>query len=75
MQQGNDAELSLKPFMPLAIQVLECSFLSGVRYVITSKGCVSDIVDYTLKKDNFLDNRVGNIDPLVGVLKPKFVMV
>ena len=50
LQQGNDAELSLKPFMPLAIQVLECSFLSGVRYVITSKGCVSDIVDYTLKK-------------------------
>ncbi|RLN22372.1 hypothetical protein C2845_PM07G32190 [Panicum miliaceum] len=29
-KQGNDAELSLKPFMPLAIRVLECSFLSGV---------------------------------------------
>ncbi|CAD6228590.1 unnamed protein product [Miscanthus lutarioriparius] len=49
VEQGNDAELSLKPFMPLAIQVLECSFLSGVR--------------------------VGNIDPLLGVLKPKFVML
>ena len=35
LQQGNDAELSLKPFMPLAIRVLECSFLSGVRYVGT----------------------------------------
>ncbi|CAO2181984.1 unnamed protein product [Urochloa humidicola] len=31
LEQGNDAELTLKPFMPLAIQVLECSFLSGVR--------------------------------------------
>ncbi|XP_039787588.1 integrator complex subunit 9 homolog [Panicum virgatum] len=31
LEQGNDAELSLKPFMPLAIRVLECSFLSGVR--------------------------------------------
>jgi integrator complex subunit 9 len=36
LQQGNGAELSLKPFMPLAIQVLECSFLSGVRYIRTS---------------------------------------
>jgi hypothetical protein len=43
LQQGNDAELSLKPFMPMAIRVLECSFLSGVRYVGTSKGCVSDM--------------------------------
>nr|CAB3479190.1 unnamed protein product [Digitaria exilis] len=49
LEQGNDAELCLKPFMPLAIQVLECSFLSGLR---TEK-----------------------IDTLLGVLKPKFVMV
>ncbi|ONM35365.1 uncharacterized protein [Zea mays] len=49
VEQGNGAELSLKPFMPLAIQVLECSFLSGVR--------------------------AGKIDPLLGVLKPKFVML
>ncbi|CAL4959860.1 unnamed protein product [Urochloa decumbens] len=31
LEQGIDAELTLKHFMPLAIQVLECSFLSGVR--------------------------------------------
>ncbi|OEL31037.1 hypothetical protein BAE44_0007944, partial [Dichanthelium oligosanthes] len=49
LEQGNDAELSLKPFMPLAIQVLECSFLSGVR--------------------------AAKIDTLLGVLKPKFVML
>ncbi|KAL6616579.1 hypothetical protein ACP70R_038849 [Stipagrostis hirtigluma subsp. patula] len=49
LEQGNDAELSLKPFMPLAIQVLECSFLSGVK--------------------------VRKIDPLLGVLKPKFVLL
>ena len=82
LQQGNDAELSLKPFMPLAIRVLECSFLSGVRYAITSKGYISDIIDYKLKninfftvKLNFLVNRVAKIDPLLGVLKPKLVLV
>ncbi|RLN04165.1 hypothetical protein C2845_PM13G19970 [Panicum miliaceum] len=31
LEQGDDAELTLKPSMPLAIQVLECSFLSRVR--------------------------------------------
>ncbi|KAG2593706.1 hypothetical protein PVAP13_5NG012585 [Panicum virgatum] len=31
LEQGNDAELSLKPFTPLVIRVLECSFLPGVR--------------------------------------------
>jgi len=82
LQQGNDAELNLKPFMPLAAQVLECSFLSGVRYAITSKGYISDIIDYKLKninfftvKLNFLVNRVAKIDPLLGVLKPKLVLV
>lgn len=49
LEQGNDAELSLKPFMPLAIQVLECSFLSGIR--------------------------ATKIDPLLRVLKPKFVLL
>ncbi|KAJ1259900.1 hypothetical protein BS78_10G191400 [Paspalum vaginatum] len=49
LEQGNDAELNLKPFMPLAAQVLECSFLSGVR--------------------------VAKIDPLLGVLKPKLVLL
>ncbi|KAG2602772.1 integrator complex subunit 9 homolog isoform X1 [Panicum virgatum] len=49
LEQGNDAELSLKPFMPLAIRVLECSFLSGVR--------------------------AAKIDTLLGMLKPKFVML
>ncbi|KAK3162792.1 hypothetical protein QOZ80_1BG0093810 [Eleusine coracana subsp. coracana] len=49
LEQGNDAELSLKPFMPLAIEVLECSFLSGVK--------------------------VGKVDPLLGLLKPKFVLL
>ncbi|XP_062207828.1 uncharacterized protein LOC133909422 isoform X2 [Phragmites australis] len=49
LEQGNDPELSLKPFMPLAIQVLECSFLSGVK--------------------------VAKVDPLLGVLKPKFVLL
>jgi integrator complex subunit 9 len=74
LQQGNGAELSLKPFMPLAIQVLECSFLSGVRYIRTSL-CFWYYRLYVEKKDNFLDNRAGKIDPLLGVLKPKFVMV
>ncbi|TVU36110.1 hypothetical protein EJB05_18026, partial [Eragrostis curvula] len=49
LEQGIDAELSLKPFMPLSIQVLECAFLSGVK--------------------------VRKIDPLLGVLKPKFVLL
>ncbi|PUZ53384.1 hypothetical protein GQ55_5G048200 [Panicum hallii var. hallii] len=49
LEQGSDAELSLKPFMPMAIRVLECSFLSGVR--------------------------AAKIDTLLGVLKPKFVML
>uniref|UniRef100_A0A453G8X0 Beta-Casp domain-containing protein n=1 Tax=Aegilops tauschii subsp. strangulata TaxID=200361 RepID=A0A453G8X0_AEGTS len=31
LEQGVDAELALKPFMPVAIQVLECSFLSGIK--------------------------------------------
>ncbi|KAM0923026.1 hypothetical protein ACQ4PT_005796 [Festuca glaucescens] len=31
LEQGVDAELALKPFMPAAIQVLECSFLSGIK--------------------------------------------
>ncbi|KAF0913382.1 hypothetical protein E2562_022174 [Oryza meyeriana var. granulata] len=31
LEQGVDAELTLKPFMPLAIQVLGCSFLSGIK--------------------------------------------
>uniref|UniRef100_A0A0E0NSA5 Beta-Casp domain-containing protein n=1 Tax=Oryza rufipogon TaxID=4529 RepID=A0A0E0NSA5_ORYRU len=46
--QGVDAELTLKPFMPLAIQVLGCSFLSGIK--------------------------VGKIDPLLGLLKPKLIL-
>uniref|UniRef100_A0A0E0KB58 Beta-Casp domain-containing protein n=1 Tax=Oryza punctata TaxID=4537 RepID=A0A0E0KB58_ORYPU len=48
LEQGVDAELTLKPFMPLAIQVLGCSFLSGIK--------------------------VGKIDPLLGLLKPKLVL-
>lgn len=31
LEQGVDAELALKPFTPVAIQVLECSFLSGIK--------------------------------------------
>lgn len=31
LEQGFDAELALKPFMPVAMQVLECSFLSGIK--------------------------------------------
>ncbi|KAM3334650.1 hypothetical protein ACQJBY_029220 [Aegilops geniculata] len=31
LEQGVDAELALKPFMPVAIQILECSFLSGIK--------------------------------------------
>ncbi|KAM0923030.1 hypothetical protein ACQ4PT_005799 [Festuca glaucescens] len=31
LEQGVDADLTLKPFMPAAIQVLECSFLSGIK--------------------------------------------
>uniref|UniRef100_A0A0E0CXU6 Beta-Casp domain-containing protein n=1 Tax=Oryza meridionalis TaxID=40149 RepID=A0A0E0CXU6_9ORYZ len=48
LEQGVDAELTLKPFMPLAIQVLGCSFLSGIK--------------------------VGKIDPLMGLLKPKLIL-
>ncbi|XP_015691289.1 integrator complex subunit 9 isoform X2 [Oryza brachyantha] len=48
LEQGVDTELTLKPFMPLAIQVLGCSFLSGIK--------------------------VGKIDPLLGLLKPKLVL-
>ncbi|KAF2938291.1 hypothetical protein DAI22_03g107100 [Oryza sativa Japonica Group] len=48
LEQGVDAELTLKPFMPLAIQVLGCSFLSGIK--------------------------VGKIDPLLGLLKPKLIL-
>jgi hypothetical protein len=40
MQQGVDSELALKPFMPAAIQVLECSFLSGIKYVKTLESYV-----------------------------------
>uniref|UniRef100_A0A0D9VRT0 26S proteasome non-ATPase regulatory subunit 4 homolog n=1 Tax=Leersia perrieri TaxID=77586 RepID=A0A0D9VRT0_9ORYZ len=47
-KQGVDAELTLKPFMPLAIQVLGCSFLSGIK--------------------------VGKIDSLLRLLKPKLVL-
>ncbi|KAK1669073.1 hypothetical protein QYE76_057232 [Lolium multiflorum] len=31
LEEGVDVELALKPFMPAAIQVLECSFLSGIK--------------------------------------------
>lgn len=31
LEQGVDTELTLKPFTPAAIQVLECSFLSGIK--------------------------------------------
>ncbi|KAE8811706.1 integrator complex subunit 9 [Hordeum vulgare] len=31
LEQGVDAELALKPFTPVSIQVLECSFLSGIK--------------------------------------------
>ncbi|VAH67425.1 unnamed protein product [Triticum turgidum subsp. durum] len=31
LEEGVDSELTLKPFMPVAIQVLECSFLSGIK--------------------------------------------
>ncbi|KAG8096836.1 hypothetical protein GUJ93_ZPchr0013g34205 [Zizania palustris] len=48
LEQGVDAELTLEPFMPLAIQVLGCSFLSGIK--------------------------VGKIDSLLGLLKPKLVL-
>lgn len=48
LEQGVDAELTLKPFIPVAIQVLECSFLSGIK--------------------------VGKVDPLLAVLKPKLVL-
>ncbi|CAM0884250.1 unnamed protein product [Alopecurus aequalis] len=31
LEQGVDAELALKPSMPVSMQVLECSFLSGIK--------------------------------------------
>ncbi|KAK1669082.1 hypothetical protein QYE76_057241 [Lolium multiflorum] len=31
LEQGVDAELALKAFMPVSIQILECSFLSGIK--------------------------------------------
>jgi len=31
LQKGLDADLALLPFKPLAMKILQCSFLSGIR--------------------------------------------
>ena len=32
MQKGLDAELALLPFRPMSMKVLQCAFLSGIKY-------------------------------------------
>lgn len=31
LQDGLDADMALLPFKPMAMKVLQCSFLSGIR--------------------------------------------
>lgn len=32
MQKGLDAELALLPFRPVTMKVLQCAFISGIKY-------------------------------------------
>ena len=48
VQEGVDDDLALLPFKPMAMKVLQCSFLSGIRQGILLLLVVMLLVKWTL---------------------------